>query len=110
MRPVTVTLSGAGVSNPVPLDIYNDPFNVALFLKVSGVNTSDVEYTSDDPFDPSFNPASATWYKHPNMTGLSANADSNLAFPVRAVRLNCTAFTNGSAALTIIQSGIAAAA
>lgn len=43
-------------------------------------------------------------YDHSTLTGLTASAVGNLAFPVTAVRLNVTAYTSGSAALTVLQN------
>lgn len=105
MRPVVVTLSAVGVSNPIPLDIDCNPFSVGLGLDVSGTNTSTVEYTYDDPFDPSFDPATATWHPHPSLTDKTASAEAQQVYPVRAVRLNMSARTNGSARLSVLQAG-----
>jgi hypothetical protein len=43
-------------------------------------------------------------YDHVQMTGLSARADGNYAFPVRAVRLKVTAYTSGKVDLAVTQS------
>lgn len=54
MRPVTYTLSAAGVGPWVPLDYLSTPFNVGIGVTLSadaaGV-TYDVEHTFDDLFD-----------------------------------------------------------
>lgn len=42
---------------------------------------------------------------HPIMTGMAARTDGNYAFPVRATRLRSTAYTSGSASLTVTQGG-----
>jgi len=39
------------------------------------------------------------------VTGETTNQDGNYAFPVRAIRLNVTAWTSGTATLTVIQAG-----
>jgi hypothetical protein len=100
MRPTTVTRSAAGTSAWIPLDYKQNPFNVGLGLVISGTNTTDVEHTFDDIFDSSVTP---TAFKHSTLVGKTANADGNYAFPIRAVRLNVTAYTSGSATLTILQ-------
>ena len=100
MRPTTVTRSAAGTSAWIPLDYKQNPFNVGLGLVISGTNTTDVEHTFDDIFDSSVTPAA---FKHSTLVGKTANADGNYAFPIRAVRLNVTAYTSGSATLTILQ-------
>lgn len=104
MRPIYVTATGVAVSSPVPLDQYQTPFNVGLGVKVGAGCTCKVQHTFDDPFDPAFNPATATWFDHSSLTGLAANADGNYAFPVRAIRLNQTAGANTST-LVILQAG-----
>jgi hypothetical protein len=40
-------------------------------------------------------------FDHPTITGKTANSDGNLAFPVRAVRLNLTAWTSGTATMVL---------
>ena len=72
-----------------------------------GVLTYTVEHTFDAPAD--FAGASdyntnATWRDTTGLTALTATDEGNIAFPVRAVRLNVTAFTSGSAEMTVIQS------
>lgn len=41
---------------------------------------------------------------HDTLTAIAATDVGNLAFPVTAVRLNCTAYTSGAAELTVIQN------
>ena len=103
MRPTTVTVSGTGVSTPIPMDHTANQFSVAIGCKISATATYTVEHTFDDVWSPTFVPASATWYPNSGLTAKTANADGNYAFPVMAVRLNVTAST-GSATMTVIQS------
>ena len=107
-RPVRVTLSSATSSNPIPLDVFRDPFNVALGVAVSagGALTYTVEYTLDDPYASTFNPATATWTAVTGMSALTASNTGNLAFPVTAVRFRVSAYTSGSATCTLIQAGL----
>lgn len=100
MRPTSVSRSAAGTSAWIPVDYRQNPFNIGLGLVISGTLTADVEHTFDDVFDSSVTP---TAFKHDTMTGKSANDDGNYAFPIRAIRLNLTAYTSGSATLTILQ-------
>jgi len=100
MRPTTVTRSSAGTSAWIPLDYKQNPFNVGLGLVISGTNTVDVEHTFDDVYDTTITP---TAFKHSTLVSKTTNGDGNYAFPIRAVRLNVTAYTSGSAALTILQ-------
>lgn len=106
-RPIRKTLSAAGVSAPVPMDIHN-PANISISVTLSaGASlTYTVEHTFDDVFANTFNPATATWFPNATVAGETANQDGNYAFPVTAIRLNVTAYTSGSATLTIIQTGL----
>lgn len=107
MRPIRQTRTAAGVTPPIPLDHYRQPFNVGIGVSVTGTLTFDVEHTFDDVYAAGFNPATATWYKNTTLTGRTTSTDGNYAFPVMAVRLNITAFTSGSATITVLQAGMA---
>lgn len=108
MRPVVYTLSdassGAKYSGVYPADHYISPFNVALGATVSGTVNYTVQYTFDDVFATGYNPSTGSWVNHASMTGKTAAADSNIAYPVRGIRLVLNSGT-GSATLTIIQAG-----
>ena len=106
MSPVTVSVSGVGSSALIPLDNYISPFNVGLGVTVTGTITYTVEHTFDNVFDPNYTPAAGNWFVNPDITGQSANADGNYAFPVTAIRLITTAGT-GTATMTAIQAGVA---
>jgi hypothetical protein len=93
MRPVRVTVTGVGVSPVIVCDWRATAFAVGLGVVVAGTATYTVEYTFDDVFAAAFNPASATWFPHQDLTGQTANKDSNLAFPPTGVRLNVTSGT-----------------
>jgi hypothetical protein len=104
MRPVRVSVTGVGVSPVIPTDWRHASFDVGLGVVVQGTATYTVEYTFDDVFSETFNPATATWFPHQDLTGLTANKDSNLAFPPTGMRLNVTAGT-GKVTLNYIQAG-----
>ncbi len=108
MRPVVVTVSSATASAPIPVDWRGSPFSLSLGVDLNpGVLTYTVEHTFDAPEDfasaTAYN-SDATWRDTTGLTALTATDEGNIAFPVRAVRLNVTAFTSGSAELTVIQS------
>jgi hypothetical protein len=86
------------------LDHYLTPFNVSLAVVVTGTITYTVQYTYDDVFAPNYNPATGNWLPHPSLTAQTATKDSNIAYPVRGVRLTTSAGT-GTATLTVIQAG-----
>lgn len=104
MRPVVYTITGTGISGVCPIDHYIAPTNVTLGVTVTGTSTYTVQYTFDDVFANSYNPATGNWVDHPSLTAQTGSKDSNLAYPARGVRLNVTAGT-GTVRLTIIQAG-----
>jgi hypothetical protein len=108
-RPVRVTLLTTGVTRPIPLNNYADPFNAGIGVKLNDVSTGTytVEHTFDNVFDPAFDASTATWYTSTfggNTSAKTANADGNYAFPVVATRLNVTVLS-GSITITVIQAG-----
>lgn len=104
MRPVVFSVTGVGASNVYPADHYVSPFNVALNVLVTGTITYTVQYTFDDVFASNYVAASGNWVNHPSLTTQTATKDSNIAYPVRGIRLT-TSVGSGTAALTIIQAG-----
>lgn len=103
MRRAEFTVTGTGSSNPYALDTYISPNNLGLAVIVSGTITYKVQYTFDNIYANDYVPASGNWFDHPTLTG-SSSANSNIAYPVMAIRLTNTAGT-GSATLVIIQAG-----
>ncbi len=108
MRPVVYTLSDAsgGVlySRVNPVDNYVSPFNVALSVRVTGTANYTVQYTFDDVFAADYTPASGNWVDHPTLTAQTTTKDSNIAYPVRGIRIALNSGT-GSVTFTIIQAG-----
>jgi hypothetical protein len=109
MRPVTVTLAAAGVSAPVVIDQYLAPINLGISVVVTNTNTTKVQYSLDDPFAAyatDYN-TNATWFDAAApLASITATTYGSITTPVRAVRLNCTSFTSGSAAMTVVQAGM----
>lgn len=106
MRPQYITVGSATVSSPFPLDYRAKPFSVSLMADVAAGSTLTykVQYTSDDIYDSAWNPATANWQDHSILSAQTASNNSNLAFPVTAIRLNVTAYTSGSVRLAVIQA------
>lgn len=104
MRPVTLTQTGVGSTAPIPLDHRKNPFAVSLAITVSGTVTYSVEHTLDDVFATGFDPSTATWFAHDDLSAKTVSEDGNYAFPVRATRLTVSA-GSGSASLTVLQAG-----
>lgn len=104
MRPVRLTVGAQASSAIIPLDWREDNFKVALavVLSAGAVLTYTVEHTFDDIQDSTVTP---TWFDTDGLTALTANDESNFAFPIIACRLTVTAYTSGDATITVIQSG-----
>lgn len=96
----TKTVSSQTTSPWIPLDDNQAAFNVSLAVTVTGSLTYTVEFTLDNIQDPSITP---TAFPVPTLTGYTASASSTLWASVKAVRLNVTAFSSGSAILGVRQ-------
>lgn len=100
MRPQsTAPISSVTTSAPIPLDSKQNPFNVGFGVIITGVCTFTVEHT----FDNILAGATPTWLPNATVASATTNASGNYAFPVTAVRLNVTAYTSGTAVLTVLQ-------
>ena len=108
MRPVVQTLSSATASAPVIIDYHLDPGNCGIAVVLSGGDslTYGVQYTLDEVCvgQPNYT-ASPTWWTLSTLSAQTASATSVLAVPARAIRLNVTAYTSGTATMTIVQAG-----
>ena len=105
MRRIELTQTGAGASAVSPMNLNTSPFNIGFAVIVTGTVNYTVQHTFDDVFSPLFNPSTATWFAHPTIAGLGANADGNYAFPVTAIRLLVNS-GGGTARLVLLQAGI----
>jgi hypothetical protein len=91
----------AGIA--IPVNQYANNFNLGLAIVVpSGTNTSAVQYTLDDIYDPAVTPV---WFTAAApLTGVTASTAASFTIPCTAVRLNMTAWTSGSAYLLVVSS------
>lgn len=96
----TKTVSSQTTSPWIPLDDNQAAFNVSLVVSMTGTLTYSVEFTLDNIQDPSVTPAV---FSVAMLTAKTASASSYLKSSVKAVRLNVTAYTSGSATLAIRQ-------
>ena len=108
MRRIVKTIGSAATSVPMRLSGQNGNFDYSLVvgLTAAATLTYTVEFTTDDPeasYATDF-ATDATWLPVTGLDGLSANAASNLFVPVSAVRLDVTAFTDGTATLTALAA------
>ena len=102
MKQQIASKTGTGSSAILTTDLYISPFNVGFGV----VTTGTVTYTVQHTFDNVQTVTSPVWFAHPTIAGKSDNQDGNYAFPVAAVKLLVTA-GDGTAAITMIQAGIA---
>lgn len=100
MRPTSITISSATTSNPIVVDYTQNAFGIGFGVVITGTATFKVQHTFDNVMDSTVTP---TWFDHPIVTGKTANTDGNYAYPIRATRLNCTAYTSGTLTMTVIQ-------
>jgi hypothetical protein len=100
---VEIGTDGVGASQTVPLDQYQTPFNVSLGIVITGTVDVTVEFTFDDVFGDF--PGPHSWIAHPDLTGITADADATFISPVSACRL-LTNSGDGEAVLRIIQAGL----
>jgi len=77
----------------IPMDHYKETQNVQYSVSSGAGVTCAIEWTLDNPFDSSFD-------EHAVLTESGNMSDG----PVRAVRLNITGFTSGTAYMTIIHA------
>lgn len=94
--------NGVGASQEIPLDQYISPFNVSLFVDITGVVNYTVQFTFDDVFSGA---GPFVWRDHADLTALAVDEDGTFISPVSACRL----LTNsgvGTAVLRISQAGL----
>lgn len=104
MRPIRVSQTGAGSTSPVPLDLSNCPFNVAVSATVSGTVTYKLQYTYDDVQAATYVASSGNWSDSVDMVSKTAASNTSINNPVTAVRFTVTA-GSGTVNGVIIQSG-----
>jgi hypothetical protein len=104
MRPVNVSVSSQAASAAIPVNWRQESLeiSIAVVLTDTPTLTYSVQVTLDDVQDSSITP---TWFDHDVLAAQTANKIGNIDKPVRAIRLNVTAWTAGTATLTVVQSG-----
>lgn len=105
MRRMVVSQTDTGSSDLCVMNLNTSPFNVGFGCVITdGSPTFGIQHTFDDVFAPNFDPATATWFDHPTVTGAVADVDGNYAFPVTAIKLVVAG--TGTVEATVIQAGI----
>lgn len=98
MRPTKVSVSSVTTSSVVPLNYRQNPFSIGIGVVSTGTATYKVQHT----FDNVLAGESPTWFDHVD-GAKTASDDFNYAFPIMAVRLNVTAYTDGTVTMTVLQ-------
>lgn len=101
---ITMTQTGTGSTTARVPDTLLNPFNIGIGCVVTGTATYSIEHTFEDVTSPTFNPASATWFKNSGISSKSANQDGNYAYPVNGIRLTIESGT-GSVTAYLLQAG-----
>lgn len=107
MRPITVSLTATGESDPIVLDIHGRP-EVSLQVVIDGTSAT---YTVEQTLDNVFTNSAPEWFEHPDPDLVSATDDQqgNYGYVPFAVRLKVTAINSATVTLTVIQAGSARA-
>ena len=106
MRRQDITVSSQTTSNPIPVDERAAVFQISVACVISsGASlTYKVQHTFEDVFASTFNPATATWFDHPNIVNETGTKEGTYSSPVMAIRLNVTSYSSGSVTMTLLQS------
>jgi len=95
----TKTVSSQTTSPWIPLDDNQAAFSATIAVAVSGTLTYSVEFTLDNVQDPAVTPVAFP----AGLVGETTSKSTYIKYPVKAVRLNVTAFTSGSATIGVRQ-------
>lgn len=99
-KPTSITITGNGStsqnSDPIPLSLYQNPFEVGLMLNTDGsTTTGTVQYTLSED-------ASGPWFAT-SISGATADEAGVLTTPATHVRLVVGASGTDTLTLTVIQ-------
>jgi hypothetical protein len=105
-----ITCLSLGPSAPLVLNMlkgYSPYFSPtpawALGLIATVSNGASLTYNVEITGDQQPNNTTGSWNIHDTMAGLTASANGNVAFPITGIRLNVTAYSNGSVNLGTVQ-------
>ncbi len=99
MASTTLTCTAAGPSTSLAIAprAFSERSGVGLVLSITGTLTASVELSGDNGYPP------VHWIAHDTLVNLTASGLGNLAFAVKAIRLNVTNYTSGEAHLAVVQ-------
>jgi hypothetical protein len=104
MKPVTLSQTGVGSSQVIPIDVYLGPTSIGLGVIITGTVNTTVQHTFDNIWASDYDPLTGNWFDHPTLNSLTADADGNYDKPPRAVRLTNNSGA-GTATLQLVQAG-----
>lgn len=101
---VTADTVATGASQEIPVDIYNNVFNVTLATEITGVVNYTIQYTFDDVFGGA--PGPFNWASVAGLQTQTTNQNAVQTQPVRAFR-TLTNSGQGTVKLLVVQTGLA---
>lgn len=110
MRPkiftVVASAGGTTYTPAYPIDVTNNPCNIAVGVIVTGSALYDVQHTFTSPWSTNLSISSnGSWLNNDLLSSASTSDDTNYAFPPQAIRVALRAATSATATVTIIQAG-----
>lgn len=108
--PKTITITAAGTSQAVPLDVYNYGYGIGITVATSASGTSyTLQHTFTNPGSTNLNLAGAgVWMNHDDSVAVnaSANISTNYSFSPRATRIVVSALASGATMTwTLVPTG-----
>lgn len=98
--PKQITLTAAGTSQAVPLDVYNYGYAIGITVATSVAGTSyTLQHTFTNPGSVNLNAAGkGVWMNHEDSVAVNAsgNCATNYAFSPRATRIVVSALASGA--------------
>ncbi len=104
-KPMSLSTSGVSVSRVAGLCHYLTPFSVSVFTTVTGTVVYSLEFTCDNIQAAGFDPSTANWQEHPQMTDSALSGFVEFTAFCTAVRLNQSSGA-GSVAAKVTQAGL----
>lgn len=101
---ITVGTTNEADTQPVPVEYLSEMYSYEGKLSAGASLKYAVQYTFDDPFDPTFEESTAEWITH--ASDKTGTFDDIIDRSVRAIRARVTEYTSGTLYFTIITPSI----
>jgi hypothetical protein len=100
---MNVGLKDVSISKTFPVNYMQSSFSATQMVDVSGTINYTVQYTEGDIYETQ--PSTLPWFNHATLVSKTADLDSYIVFPFRALRLLINSLTAGATiSLTSIQT------